>query len=101
VTVSTDGGREPAWSRDGKELFYRNGDKMMAVAVKFKPTFDHSTPELLFDRPYQHWGSLRNYDVASDGRFLMIKDSEPLADVARIDVVLNWSEELKQRVPTR
>jgi len=45
--ISTDGGAEPVWSRDGKELFYRNGDKMMSVSVETRPTFTPSTPQLL------------------------------------------------------
>ena len=99
--VSTDGGTEPAWSRKGDELFYRNGDKMMVVPTIIQPTFTASKPEVLFERPYWMYPPLRNYDVTPDGRrFLMIKESEQVAAATRVIVVLNWFEELKRLVPT-
>jgi hypothetical protein len=102
VLVSTQGGTEPIWSRDGRELFYRSGDKMMAVATTIQPTFQVAKPEVLFERPYPMWPFQRHYDVTSDGRrFLMLKESEQAAAASRIDVVLNWTEELKRLVPTR
>jgi len=48
-TVSTIGGRVPVWSHDGKELFYQEGDKMIAVANKKKPLLDWDTPVALFE----------------------------------------------------
>ena len=100
--VSTDGGTEPVWSRDGQELFYRNGDQMLAVATTIQPTFHASKPEILFEIPDFMSSLPRSYDVTSDGqRFLLIKDSEQVAATTRIIVVLNWSEELKRRVPTK
>ena len=102
VPVSTEGGAEAVWSRDGQELFYRNGDKMMAVAIVLQPTFRPSKPEFLFEKYHVPYAPLRNYDVSSDGRqFLMLKDNEQFAAVTHIDLVLNWHEELKRRVPTR
>jgi Tol biopolymer transport system component len=68
--ISTEGGSEPRWSRDGRELFYRNGNKMMAVDVQSGSTFRAGTPRLLFEGDYV------SYDVSPDGRrFLMIKSS--------------------------
>jgi serine/threonine-protein kinase len=107
VPVSQDGGREPVWSRDGRELFYLQGNKMMAVAVKAGQQFTSAAPVPLFDRPYFHFtldilDSVRSYDVAADGRFLMIPESggDPnRAAVTGIVVVQNWTEELKQKVP--
>jgi serine/threonine-protein kinase len=98
--VSTDGGTDPAWSRDGRELFYRSGDRMMAVATAIRPTFRASKPEVLFERPYWAAFLLRNYDVSPDGRrFLMIKESEQAAAAVHINVVQHWLEELKRLVP--
>ena len=54
--VSTQGGGEHIWSRDGKELFYRNGKKWMVVAVNLKPEFKAETPQLLFEGPYVNVG---------------------------------------------
>ena len=100
--VSTDGGRFPVWSRNGRELFYRNGDKMMVVDVTVQPTFSAAKPRMLFRE--QHWGGTAlggSYDVSPDGqRFLMIKESEEATTLAQIVLVQNWFEELKQRVPT-
>ena len=50
--ISTDGGTEPVWSRDGRELFYLNGDRMMAVEITTAPTFRAGTPRLLFEGRY-------------------------------------------------
>jgi hypothetical protein len=101
--ISTEGGGEPVWARTGKELFYRNGDKMMAVAIESKPQLTAAKPRLLFERHYEtaNYGAfLRNFDVSLDGqRFLMVKAAEQVTSAAQINVVLNWSEELKRRVP--
>jgi Tol biopolymer transport system component len=99
--VSTDGGSTPVWSADGHELFYRDGDKMMAVSITLQPTFHPSQPQVLFERPYSTPSFYpRNYDVTPDGRrFLMIKENEQVSAATVINVVTNWLEELKQRLP--
>ncbi|MHC4538464.1 MAG: protein kinase domain-containing protein [Planctomycetota bacterium] len=98
--ISTEGGYEPIWSRDGKELFYRCGDKMMAVTIETEPEFKAGTPQELFKGQFQgttsHIGL--SYDIAPDGRFIMIQEDEESAKT-RINVVLNWFEELKRLVP--
>jgi serine/threonine-protein kinase len=103
MQVSTDGGTEPAWNPNGRELFFRSGDKMMAAAIVTQPTFSASKPTLVFERHYL-WasGTIPMYDVSPDGRrFLMVEDTDQDTPVTHINVVLNWQEELKQRVPTR
>jgi dipeptidyl aminopeptidase/acylaminoacyl peptidase len=97
--ISTEGGREPLWNRNGRELFYRNGTKMMGVEIGTQPSFSAGTPKVLFEGQYQTLStSTPNYDVSPDGqRFLMLK---PVEQPAQIDVVLNWFEELKQKAPT-
>jgi Tol biopolymer transport system component len=100
--ISTEGGNEPAWNRNGRELFFRSGSKMMAVEVTTQPTFSAGKPKLLFEGQYvpvQAGLMSTAYDVSPDGqRFLMIKANEQ--PPAQINVVLNWFEELKQKVPT-
>ncbi len=95
--VSPSGGRGPAWSRDG-ELFYRNGDQMMSVRVRTLPSFVAETPTVLFEESFfAEFGpnGSRDFSVSSDGqRFVMIQ-SEP---ATKIYVVLNWFEELKERM---
>ncbi|MHC4632354.1 MAG: TolB-like translocation protein, partial [Planctomycetota bacterium] len=98
--VSTGGGYHPVWSRDSKELFYRSGDKMMAVTYETEPEFRVTGSEVLFEGRYLS-GWYRNYDVSLDGqRFLMIKESEEQPAATQLIVVLNWFEELKRLVPT-
>ena len=104
TTISTEGGMEPVWAPDGKELYYRevSGDKMMAVSFIAEPELRVGKPRLLFEGKYKGgwpWG--RNYDIAPDGkRFIMITEEEEKQMPSQINVVLNWSEELKRLVPT-
>jgi len=98
--ISTEGGTEPRWSADGRELFYRLGNKMMVVEVRSEPAFTSGRPQLVFEVPYltDQFGT-SNYDISPDGqRFLMIKQEQTAE--AQIHVVLNWFEELKRLVPT-
>ena len=98
--ISSQGGTQPLWNPNGREIFYRNGDKMMAVDVATSPDVRLSPPHLLFEGRYA-FGSgitIANYDVTHDGqRFIMVKD-EPGA--ARLNVVLNWFDELARVAPT-
>jgi len=100
--ISTDGGTEPMWNPNGRELFYRSGRKMMAVEIATQPGFVAGKPRMLFEGEYvQTPLTFPNYDVSADGqRFLMFKPSEQEATApTQINVVLNWFEELKRRVP--
>ena len=102
VNVSLEGGTEPLWGRDGRELFYRTGDSVMAVAVTDTTLFDVGPPELLFRGAYERrFGfGYPNYDVTPDGeRFLMVKEGPAAEGLTRLNFVLNWFEELKARVP--
>jgi hypothetical protein len=100
--ISTEGGTEPVWNRNGRELFYRIDDRMMAVDITTQPTFSAGSPRMLFEAPYlPSPATFPNYDVSPDGqRFLMLKPGEAAQAATQINVVLNWSEELKRRVPT-
>jgi eukaryotic-like serine/threonine-protein kinase len=99
--ISTEGGTEPVWNPNGRELFYRSGDKMMAVDIATQPSFTAGKPRMLFEGRYEPGPvQLDNYDVSPDGRrFLMLKANEQAQTAAQINVVLNWFEELKQKVP--
>ncbi len=100
--ISTDGGGHAVWARNGRELFYRNGDKMMVVEVTTQPKFAPGSPKALFEGQFFSAGDGNTmYDVAPDGqRFVMIKDSVEQREGGQINVVLNWFEELKRLVPT-
>jgi len=99
--ISTGGGTEPLWNPKGHELFYRSGQKMMAVDYTAQSSFSAGKPRMLFQGAYTTTPrSATDYDVSPDGqRFLMLK---PAAEQApgQINVVLNWPGELKQDVPT-
>jgi eukaryotic-like serine/threonine-protein kinase len=104
--ISDGGATRPLWSRTGRELFYTSTIenfsqlKMMAVAVQPGPSFVSSKPEALFN---MQWYSLSifasSYDVAPDGRFMLMKSAtQDAADGRqRLIVVSNWIEEVKAR----
>jgi serine/threonine-protein kinase len=100
--VSTSGGVGPRWSRDGSKLFYRNGRAIMAVSVQGATPDDWSAPEKLFEGTYFFIEGPRMFDVARDGRFLMVKAGSDDATIPTRDsimVVQNWTDALKERVP--
>jgi Tol biopolymer transport system component len=105
--VSTSGGNSPVWSPDMRELFYLSEDKFaMAVALETEPTVRFGTPEVLFKNTNLGFGMYTGipWDMHPDGkRFLMMKQSEAASSEQqrpkpKIIVVLNWDEELRQRV---
>jgi eukaryotic-like serine/threonine-protein kinase len=100
--ISTEGGTEPVWNPNGRELFYRSGDKMMTVEVTTQPSFSMGKPRKMFQGPYVPTRATTPfYDVSPDGqRFLMLKPTEQAQAPTQINVVLNWFEELKEKVPT-
>ena len=99
--VSVDGGAEPRWNPNGRELFYRNGNKMMVVEVDSGGNLAVARPQLLFESDaYSSFGE-RWYDVSADGeRFVMIDVSESPQPPTEMVLVQNWAEELKRLVPT-
>jgi serine/threonine-protein kinase len=98
------GGIRPVWAKNGRELYYvAPPGALMSVAIGPGATWKSGTPTKLFGGGYFYGGGpiLRNtYDVAKDGRFLMVKPSAE-GQTSTLVLVLNWSEELKQHVPTR
>jgi Tol biopolymer transport system component len=109
--ISTNGGNQPAWNPNGRELFYVQGVgfdggpiALMSVSVEATPAFRAGTPEKLFESVdlRSAWG--RSYDVASDGRrFLMALDKERAKNPppAQLIFVQHWFEELKRLVPAK
>jgi len=104
VQISRNGGADPVWAANGRELFFRGGDRMQAVPVQTNAGFVAGNPVELFDE--RAYGKLLrgpvpmgSYDVTADGlHFLMIKALAPAP--TQINVVVNWFEELKRLVPT-
>ena len=101
--ISRDGGRSPLWAPDGQELFFKVGSDVMAVTVETEPTFNPGNPEVLFTGQYRSSSAGRGpaWDVAPDGRFLMIRSAGATGQAAapHIVVVENWFEELQRLVP--
>jgi serine/threonine-protein kinase len=99
LTVSTEGGNEPFWASNGRVLFYRTGDTMMAVDVAPGPTLKAGTPRRLFEKPYETSLALyANYSATADGqRFLMIKRIDQQEGTPTlINVAINWFDELRR-----
>jgi len=101
--LTVDGGIQPLWRRDGREIVYRRGDAMYSVAVEADREFVAAKPVLLFHGSYRRGApNSPDYDVAPDGsRFLMVRMADEELAPRRLNVVVNWQEELTQRVPTR
>jgi serine/threonine protein kinase/Tol biopolymer transport system component len=100
--VSTQGGTQPIWNSNGREIFYRSDNKMIAVSLSLQgdePTL--SPPVVLFDQAYEYGSGITipNYDVSADGQqFLMVKGR---AGASQLRIVLNWFEELKRLAASR
>ena len=96
TTVSLDGGVQPAWSPSGTELFYRNGNQMLAADV-----VSSGTPRVLFEKPYR-LGPFAGaaYVVAPDGQHFVMMSVDESSEVRQINVVVDWFEDLKRLVPS-
>jgi len=88
--ISTIGGEQPRWVRNGKEIVYRNGTKMMSAAVQIQPSFAAAKPVELFDRKFDRGGSVSGYDVTPDGQTFVMTRAEQ-ANPTEIRVVVGWS----------
>jgi Tol biopolymer transport system component len=100
--ISTEGAAAPVWARNGRELFYvTTNEKLMVVDISTEPTFKAGTPRVLLEGPFLWRLNLgQNYSVSPDGqRFLVIQGED--ANLTQLNVVLNWFEELKRRLPVR
>jgi eukaryotic-like serine/threonine-protein kinase len=91
VRVSRTGGLQPVWARNGRELFYIDGDAMMAVAITTSPELSVGRPRVLFRR------ALPNiYDVTLDGKFLLFEQRQSLLHAAPLSVTVNWLDALRK-----
>jgi hypothetical protein len=93
--IATDNVSEPRWSPSGKELFFRRGTTMMAVDVTLGPDPRVGRPRALFEGEYLNWGA-GNYDIAKDGRFVMVRPAAASAAGRALSIRLHWGEELKR-----
>jgi Tol biopolymer transport system component len=97
--ISDEGGNQPTWSRDGRELFYTNGNRMMVVDISAESTFAAGSPRLLFEG-HQEPGTtgISFFDVSLRAqRFLTVQPAHAEEPPTQITLVINWLDELKQR----
>ena len=100
--ISSGGGSKPVWARDGRRLFYRSGQAIMAVDVRGTSPADWGVPAKLFEGPYAFEEGPPSFDVAPDGRFLMIREDRGETGRRTPDMVIvvqNWFDEVRRRVP--
>ncbi len=99
-TISNHGGTGPVWSRDGRELFYAEGDKLMRVGIERAPRFAASAPQILFETPDFVWERVRNYDVLPDGSgFVIVRRGAGTPATRTLRVVFDWFAELERLAP--
>jgi Tol biopolymer transport system component/predicted Ser/Thr protein kinase len=87
--ISTASGEDPLWSRDGTEIFYDSGTKLIAVPVKTAPAFEAGTPQLLFEARIRQDQGLQ-YDVSGDGKKILLDEDVTQAAETPITLVQNW-----------
>jgi hypothetical protein len=97
--ISTNGGDFPVWGRNGRELFYQEGNWMMTVTVTTDGAFTATKPKFLFEAKRLPEGPA--YDVTPDGDFLMIEPGESDKPPTQINVVINWLQEVRPRIAAR
>ena len=95
--VSTEGGTDPVWSRDGRELFYRRGDQVLAASVAPKEEFSPGRPRRLFELRFDTGDNGPNYDVSPDGKWFVVTRSEKAMAPGELHIVLNWFAEVTAR----
>ena len=103
--ITQRGGASPLWSPDGNELFYTHLDRLSGIDIMTDAAFAFGNEQVLGMQGYLYLGGgIKPYDITPDGqRFLMIFPQDGADSAAsstqRINIVLNWFEELKERVP--
>jgi serine/threonine-protein kinase len=106
VQISTQGGRAPAWSHDGAEIVYRQGGSFMSVTVSVNESgLQPLPPQELFAGPYWDSWPMRAYDIAPDGRFLILKEAETANRGAfaaffpdRVRLVPDWLQRAEEEI---
>ena len=92
------GGKEPVWSSDGKELFFRNGSDLLALKIDPESGKSQSVPEVLFSIEFVSQNNLAAYKPSKSGdKFLILKEV-PGSKANKINFVFNWPEEIKQKL---
>jgi eukaryotic-like serine/threonine-protein kinase len=98
VRISPNGAEEPAWAKNGRELFYLEGDKLMRVRVgaDTRARFAYEPPVRLLEKSFVRAPQPPSFDVAADGRLLML-GRVPAGPSAPIEVIVNWRDRVARR----
>ena len=95
VQVSIGGGYNPSWRRDGKELYYTDGNnKMFAAAIQTSPSLDAGKPQLLFSDNSAAWDG---FDAMPDGQRFLITRVSSGPTTRPLNVIVNWQQLLAKR----
>jgi Tol biopolymer transport system component len=97
VAISTQGGTNPVWSANGKELFFRQGEAVMVAQVKTTPVFTTSRERRLYAS--SDLGFRPEFDASPDGKRFVMVHQDPGSWPTQINVVLNWFDELRRPAP--
>jgi serine/threonine-protein kinase len=95
--ISRTGGKDPIWSADGRRLYFRAGDSLMAATITTQPVFSSGAPELIVEEAYDGLlGTIdrANYDVAPDGRILLIRNPGVDSRRSQVRLILNFFQDL-------
>ncbi|HLA89800.1 MAG TPA: hypothetical protein VJL28_05190, partial [Gemmatimonadaceae bacterium] len=96
IQISTNAGQAPAWSPNGRELFYRSPSHVMSATIARDPELSVARREALFPDVYERNPFHVDYDVFPGGNeFVMV---QPISGGARLFAVVNWTEELRRRL---
>jgi serine/threonine-protein kinase len=97
IQVSTNGGSEPIWSRDGSRLYYRSGSSVISVECDRGDPIVASARRVA-DGPYLPAAvtGLPNYDVTAEGDFLLIEQEAAQARPDELSVIVDWFAELSR-----
>jgi serine/threonine protein kinase len=102
IQVSLGDGLFPQWSSDGGELYYREGNKIMAAKIQTVPQLKVISRRLVCESPQVSFSSdQRDFTVASDGRILMLKSPEDQSKPIKLNVIVNWFTELKNKLKSQ
>jgi serine/threonine protein kinase/Tol biopolymer transport system component len=92
----------PQWSADGSELYYREGDKITAAKIQTSPELKVISRRLIYESPLiSNDPHERDFTVASDGRILILKRFENQSKPIKLNVIVNWFTELKNKLKTQ
>jgi serine/threonine-protein kinase len=100
LQLSVEGGEEPAWTRSGKEVLFLGREGVMAVPVETSPSLSAGTPRKLFDwsppAPMLEGAYRNQWDATPDGERLLLLETSDDPGSRRLNVVLNWTEEISR-----